>query len=228
MPDPDRSADQIAGCSAHSAWTRAGLLQVVRGMRWFPFCCALVLAPLCAEEPGVCLARAARAQIGVTVSYDAAYIRIPYPNGDVPRDRGVCTDVIVRAYRSFGVDLQVLVHRDMASAWGAYPNPWRMKTTDRNIDHRRVPNLAVFFQRHGQAVAGLADSAKFLPGDLVTWRLPSGVPHIGVVSDQRTPSGTPLILHNIGMGAQEEDVLFAYTVTGHYRYLPGQRIQCGQ
>lgn len=166
------------------------------------------------------LVEAARDQVGVTVSYDPSYVRLAYPNGDVPMDRGVCTDVIVRAYRKVGADLQVLVNQDMKRAWTAYPNTWRLKSTDRNIDHRRVPNLATFFARHGQVVADLETPALFLPGDVITWRLPSGVPHIGLVSDRKGKSGVPLVIHNIGSGAQEEDVLFSYTVTGHYRYLP--------
>jgi len=193
----------------------------------FLLCVLTLSGPGRAEDPGLCLVRAARTQIGVTVRYDPSYSRIPYPLGDVPLDRGVCTDVVVRAYRAFGVDLQVLVHRDRKTAWGAYPNPWRTKAPDRNIDHRRVPNLATFFRRHGRAVAERRDPKTFLPGDVVTWNLASGVPHIGLVSDQRGPSGAPCVVHNIGGGTQEEDVLFAYTVTGHYRYFPDQRIQCG-
>ena len=176
-----------------------------------------------AEEPGICLSKAARSQVGVTTGYDGAYTRIPYPNGDVARDRGVCTDVVIRAYRTFGVDLQVLVHEDMKHAWAEYPNPWHMKTTDSNIDHRRVPNLAAFFRRHGQVVSDLKDPKTFQAGDIVTWQLAPGVPHIGIVSDQRSESGTPLMIHNIGEGVREEDVLFAYTITGHYRYLPDLR-----
>ena len=198
--------------------TRAFLLAVL-----------VLLGPLAgsAQEPGVCLVRAARTQVGLTVRYDPSYSRIPYPLGDVPLDRGVCTDVVVRAYRAFGIDLQVLVYQDRKAAWGAYPNPWRTKTIDRNIDHRRVPNLATFFQRHGRLVAELKNPTAFLPGDIVTWDLASGVPHIGFVSDQRGASGAPLVLHNIGSGTQEEDVLFAYRLTGHYRYFPERRIQCG-
>jgi uncharacterized protein len=181
--------------------------------------------PLPAGEPGVCLAEAARSQVGVTVRYEGAYARIAYPNGDVPKDRGVCTDVVIRAYRTFGVDLQVLVHQDMQRAWKAYPNPWRMKGMDTNIDHRRVPNLATFFARRGQVVSVSSDPKRFLPGDLVTWRLLSGLPHIGIVSDRKGASGAPLVIHNIGAGAQEEDALFAFPLSGHYRYLP-EPIRC--
>lgn len=180
----------------------------------------LVALPLWAQPTPLRLVEAARAQIGVTVLYDPGYVKLGYPGGDVPQDRGVCTDVVVRAYRKVGADLQVLVHQDMKRAWSAYSNTWRMKGTDRNIDHRRVPNLATFLARHGQVVRDLKTPAAFLPGDVVTWRLASGVPHIGLVSDRKGDSGTPLVIHNIGSGTQEEDVLFSYTVTGHYRYAP--------
>ena len=180
----------------------------------------LVAAPGVAEEPGICLVRAAQQQIGVTVTYDPAYRSIPYPNGDIPSERGVCTDVLVRAYRSFGVDLQRLVHEDMRDSWPLYPKLWGLRRPDRNIDHRRVPNLAVFFARHGQTLPTGGEPGAYAPGDLVTWRLPSGSPHIGIVSDQLSPSGTPLVIHNIGRGTLEEDVLFDFPITGRYRYLP--------
>ncbi len=168
------------------------------------------------------LVQAAKSQVGITVKYDGKYQKISYPNGDVPAHTGVCTDVIIRAYRKFGADLQVLVHEDIVKSWGAYPRTWGLASPDKNIDHRRVPNLAVFFRRHGQALPVSDDPKAYQPGDLVTWRLPSGVPHIGIVTDQRTPSGTPLMVHNIGRGTQVEDMLFGFAVTGHYRYLVKQ------
>jgi uncharacterized protein YijF (DUF1287 family) len=168
--------------------------------------------------PAPDLVSAAKTQIGVTVHYDGQYRKIAYPGGDVPLDRGVCTDVIIRAFRGCGIDLQKLVHDDMVRAWELYPNPWRMKTTDRNIDHRRVPNLATFFKRHGKGLPLGFDPKQFLPGDIVTWRLPSGLPHIGLVSSEKSPTGVPLIIHNIGDGTKLEDRLFAYPLTGHYRY----------
>lgn len=184
----------------------------------------LAFAPaLCAQEAGLaCLAAAAREQIGVTTRYDPAYVRLAYPGGDVPVDRGVCTDVIVRAYRRFGVDLQQQVHEDMRANFRDYPPLWGLSGPDRNIDHRRVPNLARWLARHGET---LADDGEFLPGDLVTWRLPSGVPHIGIVSDRRGDAGDPLVLHNIGAGTREEDVLHAFDVTGHYRFRPREVVQ---
>ena len=166
------------------------------------------------------LVEAAKAQIGVTVIYDGAYQRLAYPGGDVGSERGVCTDVIVRAYRKLGVDLQKLVHEDMQAAWAAYPHSWGLPHPDPNIDHRRVPNLATFFARHGQALAVAGDRRAYRPGDIVTWRLASGVPHIGLVADLQAADGTPLVIHNIGAGAKMEDSLFAFPVTGHYRY-PG-------
>ena len=161
----------------------------------------------------------AKRQVGVTRGYDPNYRRIPYPNGDVPRETGVCTDVVIRAYRHAGTDLQVLVHEDMKSAFSVYPKNWGLRRPDTNIDHRRVPNLATFFKRKGKALEVTRRGADYKPGDIVTWRLSSGVPHIGVISDVPI-RGTDryLVVHNIGSGAQIEDVLFAYSLTGHYRY----------
>lgn len=164
------------------------------------------------------LITAARSQIGVTLTYDATYRDLPYPGGDVPKDTGVCTDVVVRAFREQGVDLQKEVHEDMARNFSEYPKKWGLKKTDPNIDHRRVPNLMTYFRRQGWAQAISKKAEDYAPGDLVTWDLvPGTLPHIGIVSDRRTPDGTPMILHNIGQGAQEEDILFKYTITGHYR-----------
>jgi uncharacterized protein YijF (DUF1287 family) len=128
--------------------------------------------------------------------------------------------VVVRAYRQLGVDLQVKVHEDMAAAWKAYPKNWGLSRPDSNIDHRRVPNLATFFSRKGEKLQVVSDSKAYAPGDLVTWRLPSGVPHVGIVSDRKTRAGVPLVIHNIGRGTKEEDSLFLFTLTGHYRYAP--------
>jgi uncharacterized protein len=160
------------------------------------------------------------------VRYDPAYVRIPYPGGDVPASTGVCTDEIIRAYRAVGIDLQKEVHEDMANHLAAYPRKWRrasragIPTTDSNIDHRRVPNLMVFFSRRGQILSLSADARDYTPGDLVTWSLGSGITHIGIVVDQKSPqSGRYLIVHNIGEGPQMEDVLFNWKIIGHYRYL---------
>lgn len=163
--------------------------------------------------------QSANEQVGVTLYYDPSYSVIPFPGGDVPMERGVCTDVIIRAYRSIGVDLQLLVHEDMRKAFSSYPRNWGLSRPDPNIDHRRVQNLAVFFTRHGQALPISNEAKDYQPGDIVTWRLADGHPHIGLVSD-RSANGRPLLVHNIGAGAQLEDVLFDFKITGHYRYLP--------
>jgi len=165
------------------------------------------------------LVRDARAQIGVTTGYDGSYRTLAYPLGDVPQETGVCTDVIIRALRQQGIDLQQLVHEDMARHFSAYPKKWGLKRTDRNIDHRRVPNLETWFARHGKSLS-LTDPDSFQPGDIVTWRLPGDLPHIGIVSDRRAADGTPLIIHNIGRGTQEENILNQYPRTAHYRYQP--------
>jgi uncharacterized protein len=164
------------------------------------------------------LVAAAISQTRTRVTYDGAYRRIPYPGGDVPDTIGVCTDVVIRAYRRIGIDLQVNVHEDMKRAFSEYPRLWRMARPDPNIDHRRVPNLQAFFRRAGASLPVSRDAALYRPGDLVTWMLPGNLPHIGIVSDRRSPAGTPLMVHNIGRGPEIEDMLFAYSITGHYRY----------
>lgn len=161
----------------------------------------------------------ALAQTQQRVVYDGAYRRIPYPGGDVAADRGVCTDVVIRAYRAIGIDLQQLVHEDMRSNFAAYPRHWGLSRADSNIDHRRVPNLQAFFTREGAALPVSNEASRFRAGDLVTWMLPGNLPHIGVVTQRRSTDGSrPLIVHNIGNGPQLEDMLFAYRITGHYRY----------
>ncbi len=169
------------------------------------------------------LIAAAEAQIGVTLHYDPAYVRLTYPGGDVPEDRGVCTDVVIRAYRkAHGYDLQKAVHEDMARNFGAYPALWGLRRPDRNIDHRRVPNLEVFFARRGARLRVMEDARDYRAGDLVTMRLPGNLPHIAIVSAAMTEDGArPLLVHNIGAGARRDDVLFAYDLTGHYRFNPG-------
>ncbi|MCD9005594.1 DUF1287 domain-containing protein [Luteimonas sp. XNQY3] len=166
------------------------------------------------------LVDAARAQVGVTVRYDPAYARLSYPGGDVPDDRGVCTDVIVRALRTQGLDLQRAIHEDMRTAFAAYPRDWGARAPDRNIDHRRVPNQMRWFERQGWQRPIGERPADFRPGDIVAWRLRSGQLHIGIVSDRRSAAGTPLILHNIARGTREEDLLFDHTIIGHYRPEP--------
>jgi uncharacterized protein YijF (DUF1287 family) len=153
------------------------------------------------------------------VRYDGSYRRIGYPGGDVPLDVGVCTDLVVRAYRAVGVDLQKLVHEDMSSAFSAYPALWGLSRPDPNIDHRRVPNLQTFLKRRGAELPISSNAGDYLLGDLVTWMLPGNLPHIGIVSGIRSASGHPMVVHNIGRGPEIEDALFKFEITGHYRYL---------
>jgi hypothetical protein len=155
------------------------------------------------------------------VRYEPAYVRIPYPGGDVPADTGVCTDEIIRSYRALGVDLQKEVHEDMTRNFSAYPNGrrWGLTHTDTNIDHRRVPNLMIFFSRKGESLARSNRAEDYFPGDLVTWDLGGGVPHIGIVVDRKSAStGRFMVVHNIGRGPKMEDALFQWKITGHYRY----------
>lgn len=155
------------------------------------------------------------------VKYDPSYFVINYPNGDVPADKGVCTDVIIRAYRKMDIDLQKEVHEDMIKNFGAYPKDWGLKKTDKNIDHRRVPNLRTFFSRHGAGLKVTNKADDYLPGDIVTWDLGRGIGHTGIVIKKKSVDGKRnLIVHNIGNGQEISDCLFNYTITGHYRYNP--------
>ena len=166
------------------------------------------------------LVAAARAQIGVTTRYDPAYVRLSYPGGDIPRDRGVCTDVLIRAYRDgLGIDLQQLVHEDMRANFALYPRAWGLRGPNRDIDHRRVLNLRSFFKRKGLELPITSSGADYAPGDIVTQTLPGGLAHVVLVADARSTDGIrPLAIHNIGAGTRLEDTLFAYPITGHYRY----------
>ncbi len=153
------------------------------------------------------------------VYYDPAYFTIKYPKGDVPSDRGVCTDVIIRAYRKLGIDLQKEVHEDMQANFDKYPKKWGIKHTDKNIDHRRVPNLMVFFTRHGVEKTITTNPKDYKPGDIVCWDLAGGVTHIGIVVNKKSYDGKRyLLVHNIGGGQVIEDCLFSYKIIGHYKY----------
>lgn len=155
------------------------------------------------------------------VSYDPGYFRIAYPNGDIPSDKGVCTDVIIRAYRKLDIDLQQKIHEDMSANFDKYPNNWELTRPDRNIDHRRVPNLMVFFERYGTKLPGSNKSKDYSPGDLVCWNLGAGVTHIGIVVNKRSNDNKRyLIVHNIGKGQVIEDCLFKFNIIGHFRYTP--------
>ena len=153
------------------------------------------------------------------VIYDPSYVQLAYPNGDVPSNRGVCTDVVVRAYRKLGIDLQKEVHEDMKANFGLYPKSWGLKRPDKNIDHRRVPNLMVFFKRFGVEKPISKKAADYTAGDIVCWDLGGGVTHIGIVVDKKSADGKRhLIVHNIGAGQVVEDCLFDYQIIGHYQY----------
>ncbi|HEY0172243.1 MAG TPA: DUF1287 domain-containing protein [Pyrinomonadaceae bacterium] len=166
------------------------------------------------------LVEAAVGRTSRQVRYDPTYFQIPYPGGDVPAEVGVCTDEVIRSYRVVGVDLQKEVHEDMAANFSAYPRKWGLKKTDTNIDHRRVPNLMVFFERAGAGVPVTQQAADYKPGDVVTWDLPGGLTHIGIVVNvpSEADESRMQIVHNIGAGPKMEDVLFNWKITGHYRY----------
>lgn len=166
------------------------------------------------------LVQAAREQVGVTLSYDPTYRQLDYPGGDVPLTTGVCTDVLIRALRHQGLDLQEALHRDMRAHFAEYPRHWGLRRPDANIDHRRVPNLMTYFRRQGWALPPSQVAGGYRAGDIVAWDLGGGLTHIGILSDRRAAGGEPLVLHNIGRGAQEEDILFRFRIIGHYR-LPG-------
>jgi uncharacterized protein YijF (DUF1287 family) len=202
---------------------------MIRAMRnWF-FVAAFTVAflrcgPDAAAQRSIFAERLSAAAIERTqhrVVYDGSYKRIDYPMGDVSLDRGVCSDVIVRSLRVLGVDLQQLVHEDMRVAFGAYPTHWGMTRPDPNIDHRRVPNLETFLTRKSARLAASDNPADYLPGDIVAWNLRGKnggwLPHIGIVADHISPSGRPMIVHNIGAGPKLEDVLFDWPITGRYR-----------
>jgi len=155
------------------------------------------------------------------VSYDPSYFTIKYPNGDVPSDKGVCTDVVIRAYRKLGIDLQKKVHEDMSSHFSLYPKIWGLSHTDKNIDHRRVLNLMTFFKRKGGALPITKKPEDYLEGDIVCWNLGGAITHIGIVANKKSRHNKrPLIIHNIGAGQVLEDCLFRYKIIGHYRYQP--------
>ena len=162
------------------------------------------------------------------VTYDGAYHKLEYPGGDVPANIGVCTDVLIRSYRQLGIDLQKLVHEDMQNNFRVYPSKriWGLTKPDKNIDHRRVPNLQVYFERHAKVLTKSLNAEDYKAGDIVTWMLPGNLPHIGmVVNEIAQGSGNPLIVHNIGRGPEMSDMLFAYTITGHYRFVPAEYLE---
>ena len=185
-----------------------------------------LLSPFVAHAGNLDIVAAARAQIGVTVHYDPAYRRLAFPGGDVAPERGVCTDVVVRALRvARSIDLQLRLNEELRAYWSEYPHPaaWKLRRPDPNIDHRRVPNLMKYFERAGTALPVTPRAADYLPGDVVAWNLGKGVLHIGILGDRVSEEGAPLVIHNIGAGVREEDILFGYAVIGHYRLPPAFR-----
>ena len=179
---------------------------------------AFAVLPFATAVCAATLEEAARSQIGVTTSYDPAYRKLNYPGGDVPVQTGVCTDVVIRALRAKGLDLQKAVHEDMRGNFSKYPQNWGLKKPDPNIDHRRVPNLMTWFKRKGYEIPVSDSKSDYLPGDIVAWNLRGAITHIGIVSGKKSASGTPLVIHNIGSGTEESDVLFAFRkIIGHYR-----------
>ena len=181
----------------------------------------LWLIPGVSQAQHIDLADAAIKRTQAKVTYDPSYMTIPYPNGDVPSNTGVCTDLVIRSYRKIDVDLQKEVHEDMVAHFSLYPSKriWGLTNTDTNIDHRRVPNLRVFFARKGQSLSISTNPEDYEPGDIVTWRLPGNLPHIGIVTHRKSRDRRRyLVAHNIGNGPVLEDMLFDYPITGHYRY----------
>ena len=168
------------------------------------------------------LVHAALDRTAHVVIYDPAYVSLTYPGGDVPEGTGVCTDEVIRSYRALGFDLQKLVHEDMAEHFSAYPKDWGLKKTDKNIDHRRVPNLQTFFKRHGKALPTTQSTDDYKPGDLITCTVAGKLPHIAIVVPNPSGAGRPWIVHNIGQGPQFEDRLFEFPLTGHYRWHPAK------
>lgn len=180
------------------------------------------LASSRAEAPSFAerLVVAAMERTKLTVRYEPAYVRLDYPNGDVPADTGVCTDVVIRCYRALRFDLQKLVHEDMKRSFSAYPRNWGLKAPDKNIDHRRVPNLQTFFKRRGAALPVTQRAADYRPGDLITCTVAGRLPHIAIVVPAPDGGSTPWIVHNIGQGPKCENRLFEFPLTGHYRFHP--------
>lgn len=175
------------------------------------------LSPNSFEEK---LSAAAISIIDPNVVYTPNYVSIKYPNGDVPAKTGVCTDVVIRAYRKLGIDLQKEVHEDMVKNFSLYPNikKWGMKKTDTNIDHRRVPNLEIYFTRKGQKLMVTENAKDYKTGEIVTWMINGKLPHIGIITNKKSPDGNPMIVHNVGGGQVLEDCLFDWKIVGHFKY----------
>lgn len=187
-------------------------------------CLALLLISLCISVSaqtkfGLVLADSTLTLIEQKVTYDPSYFSIDYPNGDIPANKGVCTDVVIRVYRKVGIDLQKNVHEDMKANFEKYPKIWGLTNPDKNIDHRRVPNLMVYFSRFGTVLPKGKNADDYKPGEIVCWNLGGGITHIGlVVNKKSTDKKRYLIVHNIGSGQVVEDCLFKFDIIGHYRF----------
>jgi len=197
---------------------KAGDLRLVDMKQLLLILCLIPLVACGQKSKADQLVDAGRKQIGVTTEYDGSYVSLKYPGGDVPKEKGVCTDVVIRALRELGADLQKLVHEDMRKNFSKYPKIWGLRRPDKNIDHRRVPNLRTYFKRRGISLPVTKKKEDYLPGDLVTCTVAGNLPHIVIVSGKKASDGTPLIIHNIGSGAEEENALFSFPITGHYRW----------
>jgi len=218
----------LCACSADSA--ASAQPEAAEAVQVVPVSSRVADIPRAAEP----LVKAARDRLKAMVVYDGRYVGIDYPGGDVPATMGVCTDVVIRSYRAaHGFDLQKAVHEDMRSSFSAYPTTWGHRHPDKNIDHRRVPNLEVWFTRKGYDVPITRRAADYFPGDIVSWRLDGGtgmggLPHIGIVSERLGVTGSPLIIHNIGGGPEESDMLFDHRITGHFRFFPESSEESGE
>jgi uncharacterized protein YijF (DUF1287 family) len=179
----------------------------------------LTFCGICQSDFSTRLSDSAKTLTKQQVAYDPSYFKLAYPNGDIPSDKGVCTDVVIRTYRKLGIDLQKAVHEDMKANFSVYPNSWGLKSTDKNIDHRRVPNLMTFFSRKGKKLPITTNAKDYAPGDIICWNLGGSITHIGIVVDLKSSDGQRnLIIHNIGAGQLIEDCLFKFKIIGHFRY----------
>jgi uncharacterized protein YijF (DUF1287 family) len=212
-------AASVLGCGANPPTPSPAAQAEIAPIPITPTIPAPTRRTISASDIGARIALAAEDQVGVTTIYDPQYVRLAYPNGDVPLERGVCTDVIVRAFRAIGVDLQARVHEDMLKNFSVYPKDWGLTAPDSNIDHRRVQNLAKYFERMGKQIREINADDSFKPGDVVAWQLSGWMQHIGIVALDRVP-GTQryYMIHNIGAGTQKEDVLRSFTLIGRYRW----------
>lgn len=210
-----RCLNRCVGRASNAAFMNASFLPGVLS-------CVLLVTSAAAEQEGLAakLVQAALDRTKQSVRYDGAYVKIAYPNGDVPADTGVCTDEVIRSYRALGFDLQKLVHEDMKRNFSAYPKHWGLSRPDTNIDHRRVPNLQTFFKRKGASLTVSDKADDYQPGDLVTCTVAGKLPHIMLVVPNPKGEGRPWVVHNIGSGPQLEDRLFEFPLTGHYRWRP--------